>query len=391
MDSSSTENKFSIIRGGLLDRILTFLRIITPGDPKNGMRKLIFFVAITWIPLLIFNLLAGSFLGRVDIPFAYDFPVHVRFLLVLPMLLAAERIVDRRVKLIVNQYDTAGLLHPEDKPQFEHIQKITDRMVESAWAEAIILVLIIGNLIFRWVNHEVTVTSWQFPDADAGQNASFAAWWLLTVSIPIFQFIILRWLWRWIIWFRLHLMISKINLNLSPTHPDKACGIGFLGEPPAPFSMVTLSFGIVISSVIASRMIFFDGKLEDYYVLIAVFVFLCIVINIAPFLIYFKPLRKTRIKGIFEYSALVQKHHLEFKDKWFLSTGDKELLIGNADISSMCDFTPVYESIERMTPFPFDLKTMLATVIGSLVPLLPLAALVMPIGDLLKLLVGFVL
>jgi hypothetical protein len=44
-----------------------------------------------------------------------------------------------------------------------------------------------------------------------------------------------------------------------------------------------------------------------------------------------------------------------------------------------------------MTPFPFDLKAMLATVLTSIVPLVPLAALIMPIGDLLKLLVGLVL
>jgi len=392
MISSTHEKTFSIIRGGLMDRILIFLRIIKSGDPKSMMRKMIFFVVITWLPLLILNLMAGSFLGKVDIPFAYDFPIHVRFLLVLPMLLMAERIVDRRVKLVVNQFETAQLLHEEDRPQFERIKKITDRMVESAWAETIIMVLIIGNLLFRWVTFDRTVSSWQFPNVDEGGNssASIAAWWLLTVSMSIFQFLIIRWLWRWIIWFRLHLMISKINLNLSPTHPDKAGGIGFLGEPPAPFSMVTMSFGIVISAAIAGKVIFFDNKLESFYVIMGVFVLLCIVINIAPLLIYFKPLRITRIKGIFEYSALVQKHHLEFKDKWFLSNKTSELLIGNPDISSMCDFTPVYESIEQMTPFPFDLKTMLATVAASLVPLLPLAVLVMPIADLLKLLLGLV-
>jgi len=381
MISSTTEESFSIIKGGLLDRALISLRILRRDDPNNTNRKIVFFVIVTWLPLLILNIASGCFYGdKVQIPFLYDFPIHIRFLLAVPMLFMAEAIVDLRVRLVVNQFDKAGLLYEVDKPEFEMIKMKTDRMIESSWAEAIILIFIIGNLFFRWVTHEVTISSWQFPDGNGGLTASSAAWWLLTVSVPIFQFIILRWLWRWLVWFRLHLMISKINLNLSPTHPDKAGGIGFLGEPPAPFSMVTVAFGIVISAVIASRMIFF----------IAVFIVLCIVINIAPLLIYFKRLRQTRIRGIFEYSALVQKHHLEFKDKWFLSNTNSELLIGNPDISSMCDFSPVYESIERMTPFPFDLKTMLATIIASIVPLLPLAALMMPIGDLLKLLMGFV-
>jgi hypothetical protein len=114
-------------------------------------------------------------------------------------------------------------------------------------------------------------------------------------------------------------------------------------------------------------------------------------INIVPLLIYFKPLRRTRINGIFAYSALIQKHHLQFTDKWFKSASTDELLIGNPDISSMCDFTPVYESIESMHPFPFNFKIMIATVIVCIIPLVPLIGLTMPLGDLLKVLVGFLL
>ena len=392
MNASGQDEHFSIIKGGLLDQALLFLHVIRPDNPKNTVRKIIFFVIITWFPLLVLNLFFGYFWGDlVKVPFLYDFPSHVRFLIAIPMLFIAEGIADKRVKLIVNQFNKSELLFEKDKPEFERIKKITDRMVTSAWAEAIILVLITGNLYFRVVGHQTEISSWQFPDVNADQKASWAAWWLFTVSMPVFQFILGRWLWRWIVWYRLHMMISNINLNLSPSHPDKAGGIGFLGEPPAPFSMVTLTFGIVISAVIASKMIFFEKQLEDFYIHIGVFVILCILINMLPLVIYFKVMRLTRIKGIFEYSALIQKHHLQFKDKWFVTTTNDELLVGSPDISSMCDFSPVYEAIERMTPFPFDLKAMLATVVTSIVPLVPLAALIMPVGDLLKLLVGLVL
>jgi hypothetical protein len=155
--------------------------------------------------------------------------------------------------------------------------------------------------------------------------------------------------------------------------------------------MITMTFSVVLSSIIASRMIFFNAQLESFYVLIGVFVFICVLINIVPLLIYFKPLRYTRIKGIFEYSALVQKHHLQFKAKWFKSAANEELLIGNPDISSMCDFSPVYDSIVKMNPFPFNIKTMLAAVVASIAPLVPLAALMMPLADLLKVLVGLIL
>jgi len=392
MTTSYSDKEFSIVRGGLMDRALILLRIIKPSDPLNVKRKAIFFIAITWLPLVILTVISGSFFGNtVQVPFLYDFPVHIRFLLAVPMLLAAETIVDQRSKLIINQFSKAQLILEEGKQEFELAKAKADRMCESSWAEAIILVLIIGNIGFRWVANDVTVSSWQFPDIHEDQAPSRAAFWLLTVSIPIFQFIILRWVWRWIIWFRLLQLISKTPLNLTPTHPDKAGGIGFLGEPPAPFSMITMAFSIVISSIIAGKMIFFNAQLSEFYVTIGVFVFICILINITPLLIFFKPLRKTRIKGVFEYSALIQHHHLQFTDKWIKPASTEELLIGNPDISSMCDFTPVYDSIENMHPFPFDFKIMLATIVVSVLPLLPLILLIMPLAELLKVLVGFLL
>jgi hypothetical protein len=394
MVTSVSDEDFSIIKGGLMERALMFLRIVKPGDPKNAIRKIIFFIAITWVPLLIFTLASGLFwTDEVQIPFLYDFPVHTRFLLALPLLVLAEGIADKRIKLIINQFSKAGLLHEDGKAKFELAKARADRMVENPWAEAFFMVFIIANLGLRIWKHlpDPTTSTWQLQEIGKNVSISSGTWWFVTISMPIFQFIVFRWLWRWIIWLRLHFMISKSNLNLTPTHPDKAGGIGFLGEPPAPFGMVTLAFGLVISSIIGKSMIFNGEDIAGHYVTIGVFVCLCIVINIVPLLVYFGPLRLTRIRGIFEYSALIHKHHLQFTSKWFESNPNEELLIGNPDISSMCDFSPVYDSVEKMHLFPFDIKTMLTVVLTSIVPLLPLAALIMPIGDLLKVLVGLVL
>jgi len=259
------------------------------------------------------------------------------------------------------------------------------------WAEAVILLIIIGNITFRWVLHDVDISSWQFPSLVSDQRLSLAGYWLAMIGLPLFQFMVLRWLWRWMIWFRLLHLISKVRLILLPTHPDKSGGLGFMGEPPVPFSMLTLALGIVISAFIAGRMVFFEAHLADFYVAIGTFVFVCILINVIPLMVFFASLRKSRIAGIFAYSALIDRHHREFTQKWLGPKPENELLIGNADISSMCDFTPVYEAIEGMKPFPFDLKIMISTVVVSIIPLVPLLALEMPIADLLKALMGLLL
>jgi hypothetical protein len=54
------------------------------------------------------------FLGKPgEVPFLYDFSFHLRFLLATPLLFMAEGIADKRVKLILNQFNKAGLLFRE--------------------------------------------------------------------------------------------------------------------------------------------------------------------------------------------------------------------------------------------------------------------------------------
>ena len=49
------------------------------------------------------------------------------------------------------------------------------------------------------------------------------------VSNPILQFLLLRWFYRLAIWARFLWQVSRIQLSLIPTHPDRNAGLGFLG------------------------------------------------------------------------------------------------------------------------------------------------------------------
>ena len=48
------------------------------------------------------------------------------------------------------------------------------------------------------------------------------------MSIPIFQFLTLRWLYRLLLWFLFLWRVSRLDLRLAPSHPDRAGGLGFL-------------------------------------------------------------------------------------------------------------------------------------------------------------------
>jgi hypothetical protein len=64
-------------------------------------------------------------------------------------------------------------------------------------------------------------STWQILVFPSGATRTMAGWWHVFVSLPIFQFLMVRWLWRYLIWCRLLWRISRLDLQLIPTHPDQ--------------------------------------------------------------------------------------------------------------------------------------------------------------------------
>jgi len=391
-DQILVDTDFSIIRGGLLDRVLTRLHIIKPGSDSN-VRKTVFYILITWIPLAVLSASEGLFWGNsVEVPFLNEFATHIRLLVVIGLLVLAEGIVDKRVKASISQFNQSGMLSETGKIKFEQAKIAADRMCESFWAEGIILVLIVANVLFRISTNSLELTTWGFPDSNNPSALSLAGYWAAFISLPLFQFILLRWFWRWIIWLRLLFLISKADLQLLPTHPDKSGGLGFLGESPLPFGIFTFALSIVFSAMLAELIIFEGDALQEHYPIIIAFVIFCIMINVAPLLTFSGPLSKARIKGISDYHALIAHHHREFEVRWIKEKKRHQgEIVGNPDASSAIDLSSVYELAEKMTIFPFNIKTMAITVVISLLPILAAFALQYPVADLIKMLAGILL
>ena len=63
--------------------------------------------------------------------------------------------------------------------------------------------------------------------------------WYALVGLPLFQFLSFRVLYRWGIWCRTLLGLSRTELELEPSHPDLAGGLSCTTEPVAGFARFT--------------------------------------------------------------------------------------------------------------------------------------------------------
>ena len=106
---------------------------------------------------------------------------------------------------------------------------------------------------------------------------SLAGWWLGCVSLPMFQFLLLRWYFRLFIWARFLWQVSRIELSLMPMHPDRCGGLSFLAMVSQAFAPVLVAQGVVLAGMMANRIFFAGAKLPEFKLeiigLVAVMVF----------------------------------------------------------------------------------------------------------------------
>ena len=94
------------------------------------------------------------------------------------------------------------------------------------------------------------------------------------MSVPISQFFLYRWYFRLFVWALLLWRVSRLDLQLLPTHPDQAGGLGFLAVVPSAFALVILAQGALLSGSIGTRILLQGATLDAFRYEIIAFVIL---------------------------------------------------------------------------------------------------------------------
>jgi hypothetical protein len=209
--------------------------------------------------------------------------------------------------------------------------------------------------------------------------------WYGYVSIPVFQFLLLRWYYRLFIWARLLWQVSRIKLNLVPTHPDGVGGLSFLSATVYAFTVLAVAHGLILAMPIANRIFFAGAALTQFKAEIALVVVFMLVLVFAPLLVFAPQLSQAKRTGLREYGALAQRYMREFDAKWLRGGAPAdEPLMGSGDIQSLADLGNSYEVVRSMNIVPITKDAVLRLVAATLVPIVPLLLTMMPLEELLK-------
>jgi hypothetical protein len=223
--------------------------------------------------------------------------------------------------------------------------------------------------------------TWYAISGSTGLQLTVAGDWYGLVSIPIFQFIILRWYMRLIIWYVLLWRVSRLNLRLVPSHPDHAGGIGFLGATGIAFGLIVLAQSSLLASLIAGRIDYQGQSLISFKVTIAALAGFFLLAIFGPLTMFTPRLFRTKHKGLLEYGKLATTYVTCFDEKWARGVVQGDRILGSSDIQSLADLGSSYTMVHEMRLVPFGLDDVLPLVGIAALPLLPLLLTVMPLDQ----------
>ena len=378
---------FSVVLGGPLYQLLRRTRL---SDDTLALvhRRILAFLIITWVPLLLLSLFEGrAWWGTVAVPFLLNAEVQGRFLLAMPLLIMAELGVHLRMRKLVAHFFDRQLIAPADLPRMQAAVDSALRLRNSLTGELVLIVLIYAVGVPMREYLAVDARTWASGSSVrlGLVDLSLAGWWHALVSVPVFQFLLVRWYFRVLIWARFLWQVSRIDLRLVPAHPDQVGGLGFLANVVYAFTPILLAHGVLLAGLIADR-IFYDGaQLPQFIVEIAGGVGVLVFVVLFPLMVFAGQLANAKRQGLGEYGVLAQRYVREFDAKWLRGGADAaEPLVGSADIQSLADLSNSFQVIRGMRFVPFSKETIMQLAMITVAPILPLLLTMVSFEELLK-------
>ncbi|HEV7395433.1 MAG TPA: hypothetical protein VGN86_02885 [Pyrinomonadaceae bacterium] len=378
------QTDFSLVLGGPLFQLMRRAHLSGNGL-ELSRRRTIAIASLAWLPLMVLSVIDGqAFSGGSKIPFLYDIESHIRFLIALPILIAAEPIVHARIRPAVKKFVQRRIVLPEEIPKFHAIIDSAMRLRNSIAIEVGLLILVYTLGLWVWRSQVASgTTSWYATSDGAHLYLTLAGYWYVFVSIPAFQFVLLRWYFRFFIWSQFLWRVAKLNLRLIATHPDRAAGLGFLGGSSYAFGPILFAQGALLSALIANRVLYEGQDLMSFKreaVGLIVF-FLSIVLT--PLFVFTPSLARAKRQGLHDYGQLASCYVHEFASKWIEGgASDKEQLLGNDDIQSLADLGNSFAVVQETRIVPFNLKDMARLAAATAAPLVPLGLLIFSVEEL---------
>lgn len=362
-------------------------------DNPRTARRAILFALIAWLPLVALAVVQGLAINEnADRSVLKDFSAYARFLVAIPLLIVGEAVADRRFLMMTDYFAASGIIAGPERQAYADIISDARRLRDSWIVELLLLLLAFASSALSvYGTVKLQPFTWLVAGAAGAGTLSWAGFWEAAVSLPLFQFLVYRSLWTWFIWLIYLWRLSRINLHLSPTHPDGAGGLIILSDSSYAIAIFVFAIGSVISSVWAEQIVYYGASVRNFHTLFIAYLLLALLFSFGPLLIFTGKLSRLRLLGLRDYGALASRHAQLFGEKWMKNAGAASAsILGSPDISSLGDLKISYEVVSRMKFLPIGLRSIAIIAAAALIPMAPLILMEFPLTEILKAMAGVI-
>jgi hypothetical protein len=384
IDNQSSED-FSLSFGGPVHRATVKMRL-----QENQGKLLVVVLCFAWLPLLIITAIEGTLYSGTHLPFLKDVAMQARILVALPMLVIIKAFIDIKV-IDVSKYLVDELMSPEDRQVFiKTILRTAKKWMSSALTDILLLMIVIGTTVNRvrggvYREFETGTSSWMASANQGYEGLSVAGSWAVFVSIPIFQLILLRLLWRYFVWMMLLFRISKLRLILLPTHADRCGGLGILMMAQIRFNMIFVAGGAVISGQFITRLLSHPDSFNTIRNEVIGYVVVCIMCIFIPMLFFTRKLSKMRNDGLLDQSKLAATLSRRFEEEWENNLPlEKRIEQKLVDPSMVFDYSGIFDLVQQIRLVPITLRDIITMTAILIVPFIPILFIHFSVPELLQ-------
>ena len=377
---------FDVASGAPFNALQERLGLIGAQHRQIGLRVFVF-IFIAWgIPLLLAIL--GGPGASLDAAKLYlsEISIWARYVLAIGLFIIMEVSAASQLRNLVRQFFYAPVLSREAFSPAARAVADTLRAFDSRLAEIISLIAAAG---VSWVLYTRMLSAegdtWARMVDGGGTTITLAGWWVIVISNPLFTFLLLRWLWRFLVWCRLLKRLSTLELRTVSTHPDGQGGIGFVGAYPNAFVLFVLAISFVIGSVLANQVLQTGLETTVYASVMTLWLVLVLIVFSIPLMFFNEPLATLKQETLIQYNALATRHFREVERSQLGEniTAKSDQPEANEETS---DPTKTLQGVAKQSGTLVNFKKLLPVQLAALVPLVIAGSAYLPFKELLGLL-----
>ncbi len=357
--------------------------------PEGGMgtaRRAAFWGLLGWAPVAAWALATGHGSASETESLLTHYGVTVRLLIAVPLMVVAEGVAAATVLRLATHCAVAGLFHGDPaalRRLAVELAELRDRV--HPWAVAIGVTL---AWVLAWREtggagraHDL---AWAGGDAESG----FGPLWYVWVARPIFIAFVAAWLWRaMVLAVALHRLAAG-RLNVVPSHPDRAGGLGFAEPLATAFGVVAFALSAVIAAGWAHDVAVHGANIEALRAQMIAAVVVISAIFLSPFAALVPLMVRTKADARLQYGALVARYGDALHRRWIVGETLTDPLLDAPEVGASADAATLYEAVMRMRPLPIGPGALLVVVVPATLPMIVLAAMQIPVIEMLKTLAG---